>query len=89
MTLYNAIGYDSPIFTITGQTYPAFEELISQVGSREAEARITGPIGRACTAAGNPILTQLQLGALARAALARDASALRQVTIFATNPDGH
>lgn len=89
MTLVQAIGTSSPIFTLSGQIFPKLEGLASRVGSGEAENEIAAPIRQACDTAQDPILTQTQLTALSRLATPGDAHALNEVTIYSTGPDGH
>lgn len=59
-----------------------FEQYETQGGSTYAEKKIVPNLRRACSGAGNPILTRDQLNSLVNIATADDANLLRQVQVF-------
>ena len=85
---YQAIGAASPVYNLSAEVLAQFEQLLSQVGSNDAETQIIPIIQKACDQIGDPILTKGQVTGLVQLAPSSDADSLGMVTLFATGEDG-
>jgi hypothetical protein len=84
--LMSAIGTVTPILQLSMNMIQPFEVAKQQFGLTTAEEQIVTHINQACAHAGNPMLTQEQVSALAQISSSGDAALLNQVTLFGAAP---